>query len=64
MSQLVKDSALSIVRKLLAIGAGYIVAGGVLDNATAEAAIAAIMTLVSIGWGILDKTNRPAAEGK
>jgi hypothetical protein len=64
MNQLVKDSALSIVRKLLAIGAGYIVAGGVLDNSTAEAAIAAIMTLISIGWGIVDKTSRPAAEGK
>jgi len=56
----------SIVRHLLGIGSGWLLAKGIdLDAGTVETIAGAIGSLVAVGWSIWSKrTNVPAAPEK
>jgi hypothetical protein len=52
-----------VVRHILTFGGGYLVAKGVFDQATLDAAIPAVITLGGVIWSIIAKKNAapPAA---
>lgn len=56
--EMTKDAILSVVRHVLTFGGGFLVAKGWADAAMIEAAVAAIVTLATVGWGIWDKKAR------
>lgn len=61
MDDLAKQQALSAVRTLLAIVGGALVTKGMLDEATMQAAVGAIVALIPLVWGVV---SRIAAERK
>lgn len=52
-----KESVLGIVRHILTFGGGFIVAYGIADQAMANDAVGALMTLIGIGWSVYDKKS-------
>lgn len=55
MNEAAKQGALSAVRALLVAAGGAFTAKGIVDEQTAQTVIAALMTLIPIVWGIVDK---------
>lgn len=53
-----KDMILGIVRHLITAGGVALVTKGVLDAATANTAVGAVMTLLSVGWSVYEKRTR------
>lgn len=53
-----KEAALGILRHLLTAGGGYVVSSGLIDAATAQTAIGALMTLAGIAWSVAIKVKR------
>lgn len=49
---------LAFVRHLLTFGGGILVARGVLDTATMEAIIGAVVTIAGAVWSVADKKAR------
>lgn len=54
------DMIMSLVRHLMTFGGGFLVSRGLLDAASLETVIAAVVSLVGVGWGIFNK--KPAIE--
>lgn len=54
-----KDSILSIIRHLLTFGGGYVAAQGWATQDELTTGISALITLIGVIWGIVDKHNRP-----
>lgn len=50
-----KEVILGFVRHILTFAGGYIAAKGVVDQAMANEAIGAVMTLVGVAWSYMDK---------
>ena len=50
----------TIIRSVLKIGAGWLVAKGYTDDSSAEVVIAGIIAGVGIVWGIIARRNTPA----
>lgn len=50
-----KSVLLGIVRHLLTMGGGALVAAGWLDESTAQQTIGAVVTLVGVVWSVLEK---------
>lgn len=50
-----KQSMFSIVRHVLTFGGGYIAAKGYIDQSMANEAVGAIVTLITIGWSVMEK---------
>jgi hypothetical protein len=55
MNDVQMQMALSAVRTLLAIAGGALVAHGYVNDATVSEAIGAIMTLIPLAWGMINK---------
>ncbi len=55
MDDTVKQSIQSVIRTLLAAAGSWLVAKGLLDNATMNNALGAIMVIIPVVWGIWDK---------
>jgi hypothetical protein len=53
------ESLAGIVRHVLTFGGGFLVAKGFLDNETLNQAVAALVTLLGIGWSVWAK-KKPA----
>jgi hypothetical protein len=47
-----------VFRHLLTAAGGALVAKGVVDAGTAEAAIGALVTLIGVGWSVWEKRQR------
>jgi hypothetical protein len=47
------DLVFSFVRQLLTFGGAYAVSKGLVDGGTAETAIGALATLLSVGWSVV-----------
>lgn len=54
-----KDYILSIVRHLLTFGGGFLISSHYLDAEGLTNGVAALITLVGIVWGVIEKLNRP-----
>ena len=52
-----KAMVLSVVRHALTMAAGALVANGYLDSSGADQATGAILALVGVVWGALDKRS-------
>lgn len=46
------DLVFSFIRQLLTFGGAYAVTKGLTDDATAQTAIGALVTLLSVGWSV------------
>lgn len=55
-----KEMILGFVRHILTFGGGYIAAKGVVDQAVANEAIGALMTLIGVAWSMADKKKAAA----
>lgn len=53
-----KEMVLGFVRHLLTFGGGYVAAKGIVDQAVVNEAIGAVITLVGIGWSVVDKKKK------
>jgi len=52
-----KEQVFGLLRTLLAFGAGVLVSNGLIDQGTVDAVIAAIITLGTAGWSLLEKAK-------
>ncbi len=52
------EMILGVLRALLAAGGGYFVGKGVLDEATSQEIIGAVMTIATAVWSILAKSDK------
>ena len=59
-----KEQWFGAIRAVLALGGGYIVGAGVIDSGGADAAIAALMGLVAVGWSAWEKRKAANAAEK
>lgn len=50
----------TLVRSLLKIGAGYLVAKGFADESTTEIIIAGVMALIGVVWGLIHRNPPPS----
>jgi NADH:ubiquinone oxidoreductase subunit 6 (subunit J) len=57
MDDVQKEQALSAIRTLLAIAAGFLVGHGYVNEVMATELVGAIMALVPIVWGFINKQN-------
>ena len=55
------DTIQTVIRSVLKIGAGVLVAKGYTDNSGAEVLIASIVGIFGVVWGILHRKQTPAA---
>ncbi len=55
------DQLQTILRAVLKIGGGYLVASGMTDNNSVEIITAGLLTLIGVVWGILHRTPAPSA---
>jgi hypothetical protein len=53
------DTTQTLIRAILKVGGGYLVAKGITDDSHVEQAIAAILTLAGIIWGVIHRTPKP-----
>ncbi len=58
MDDVQKAAALSAFRTLLGVAGGFLTAKGYATDANVEAIIGALMILVPIGWGVVEKYRR------
>ncbi len=56
---LMKSAVIALLRHLLTFIGGTLVAKGILDSAELTEIIGAIITLVSTGWMLVTKYNKP-----
>jgi len=54
---MVKEQWFGLARTLLAFGAGYLVSRGFIDQSTVDAVIAAVITLGTAAWSLIEKTK-------
>jgi len=47
-----------LIRMLLGIGGGYVVGAGVMEQAEADAAIAALMVVIGSVWSVMSKPKK------
>lgn len=47
------ETTQSIIRSVLKVGAGFLLAKGLVDSAGAEVLVSALIGLISVGWGIV-----------
>lgn len=52
------EKTLGIIRHSLTFGGGFLVTSGVLTDATLEAGIGAIATLIGVVWSVIDKNKK------
>lgn len=57
-----KEQVLSLVRTILQVGGGMLVTRGVMDDATMQAAIGAILTIGVTVWGVYARRNAGLVE--
>lgn len=50
-----KDKILGVVRHILTMGAGYLMAKGIVDEGSAQEIIAGVMALIGVLWSVADK---------
>ena len=55
------EVVMGFVRHLLTFGGGFLVSKGLLDAENLVTAVAAIATLVGVGWSIFNKKTQAAA---
>lgn len=53
-----KDIVLGLVRHVITAAGGLVIGKGYVDASTLDAAVGAIVTLVGIGWSVVDKRSR------
>lgn len=51
------ETIMGVVRHVLTFGGGFLVAKGFLDSETLNQVVAALVTLVGVGWSIFAKRN-------
>jgi len=56
-----KDAILSVVRHVLTVGGTYFASIGLIDGASVETVVGAVVVLIAFGWGIWDKQGRTEA---
>lgn len=56
-----KPTTQTVIRSLLKVGGGALIAKGVTDEAGLESAIGAIVTLIGFVWGIVSAKKAKAA---
>ena len=61
---LMQSAVIALLRHLLTFIGGTLVAKGILDSAALTEIIGAIITLVSTGWMLVSKYNKPAEAPK
>lgn len=54
-----KDSVLSVIRHVLTFAGGAFLPAGAVSGDELQIAIGAVITLIGLIWGILEKRNRP-----
>ncbi len=54
-----QSAVIALLRHLLTFIGGTLVAKGILDSATLTEIIGAIITLISTGWMLISKYNKP-----
>jgi hypothetical protein len=54
------DTLQTLIRAVLKVGGGYLVAKGLADQSTAEVIISGLAAFVGVGWGIWHRTQLPA----
>lgn len=54
-----KVAVLGIIRHILTFGGGWIVARGLLDEATWVELSGAIITVIGVVWSVMEKKSRP-----
>ncbi len=57
-----KETVQTIVRSVLKVGGGFLVANGVADDAAIAEATGAIVTLIGFVWGIIAARKAAAAK--
>lgn len=55
-----KDLWLSSARALLQLGAGYLIGSGIVDADGANTGVGAVLTLITLGWSIMEKRQAAA----
>jgi hypothetical protein len=53
------DTTQTLVRSVLKVGGGYLVAKGITDDAHLETAIAGVLVIGGIIWGLIHRTKTP-----
>lgn len=53
-----KDIVLGLVRHVITAGGGLVIGKGYIDASAFDAAVGAIVTLIGIGWSVVDKRSR------
>jgi hypothetical protein len=53
------DTTQTIVRSVLKVGGGYLVAKGLADESQAEIIVAGILAAVAVVWGVLHRKPAP-----
>lgn len=53
------DTAQTLIRSVLKVGAGMLVAKGLADQSTAEAITGGVIAIIGVIWGVLHK-KQPA----
>ena len=51
------DSTQSIIRSILKIGAGSLIAKGIMDDSTATIIISGILALIGVVWGVFHRST-------
>jgi len=51
----------TLIRSVLKVGSGALIAKGLVDDASAEVAIGAIVTLISVIWGVVSRRRAAAS---
>jgi hypothetical protein len=54
------EALMGVIRHILTFGGGFLVAKGLVDEETMLQAVAALATLIGLGWSIFAK-KKPAA---
>jgi hypothetical protein len=50
-----KEEILGLIRHVLTFGGGYAVSSGLLDLTSLETVVGALVTVIGIGWSVLEK---------
>ena len=56
-----KEAILGIIRHALTFGGGFLVAKGYADAGALDQGVAALITVIGLGWSVWDKANSASA---
>lgn len=55
-----KEEILGLIRHVLTFGGGYAVSGNLLDLTNLETLVGALVTVIGIGWSVVEKVKTRA----